>query len=576
MASQESRAPVQWSYVINADKSPTPQLEQLCLGIANAISKLTKSHTWDLTPDKLAAFYQRVGGNYDNIFLSTPSASLSFIYQKLGCFHSLQPICDAFEPPCIPALLPHGFVRWQTIQLLLCPEEHARFLQEAVRQFDIVNPATGEVFPKDIPRSVFPTEPDPEIVQWHDTVSKKLEHDFWANRTGIFPTQSASPDHGPHQHPTNLNDPSGHGASDYFSQRHTSTRSHPDLPPHKASRESSPSFSHLRDRMMPKKSHSNESTEKMAQRRANREPIARENRASQSFRHVRPSPPREHKRGRSCTPSRLRWSQRMTDSSDHSEPSDTEALPFSRQRESRQERLHSPELRGLRRHSHDSGTSHQRRWSRSPHKQQTHAQRAEYHSHHSHHHPREHRYAYVYPDDDDGDADEVVPTNIPPPSPSAFPSARRFSHQDRYPDEPPQRHAYLSRTTSAPAHKPLYRNPSPSPHPMPRRPRHREHYASHPSYSSSEPTSPDISGPVRRQSHSKTPPLGRTYTRYYIPRVDSEPFPPAAATHPWRSSRPGLAGRSRSRGDVERPFTLSSMRYASGLGAGKIYKYEWD
>jgi hypothetical protein len=136
-----------------------------------------------LTPEKLAAFYRAVGGNYDTLFLSTPPCSLSFIYKSLGCFHTLQPTCNAFEAPSIPALLPEGFIRWQTIQLLLCPDEHAAFLKEALRRLDIVNPSTGTLFPKDIPRSAFPAGPDPEMVQWHDTVGTRLEREYKANQT---------------------------------------------------------------------------------------------------------------------------------------------------------------------------------------------------------------------------------------------------------------------------------------------------------------------------------------------------------------------------------------------------------
>lgn len=57
------------------------------------------------------------------------------------------------------------------------PDEHARFLQEAVKQWDIVD-AQGQVFPKEIPRDAFPSEPDPEMMQWHEGVCRRLEYDF--------------------------------------------------------------------------------------------------------------------------------------------------------------------------------------------------------------------------------------------------------------------------------------------------------------------------------------------------------------------------------------------------------------
>ena len=132
---------------------------------------------WDsknLTPAKLAHFYQLVGGDYDSLFLDTPQNSLSFIYQSLGCFHTLQPEKDPYAAPSTPALTPEGFVRWQTVQILLEPQEHVPFLQEAVKRFDLINPADGEPFPSLLPKDALPTTPDIEMTQWHDAVSEKL------------------------------------------------------------------------------------------------------------------------------------------------------------------------------------------------------------------------------------------------------------------------------------------------------------------------------------------------------------------------------------------------------------------
>ncbi|KAJ5175654.1 uncharacterized protein N7482_001531 [Penicillium canariense] len=118
-----------WGTLINPDKSPAPLLEQLCLGIAqlmvrywteklaprNSREGLTdcvrqpsfdSSPTTDLTPDRLAAFYRKVGGNYDPLFLETKTQALSFIYQSLGCFHSLQPSKSPYEPPFSPLAMP--------------------------------------------------------------------------------------------------------------------------------------------------------------------------------------------------------------------------------------------------------------------------------------------------------------------------------------------------------------------------------------------------------------------------------------------------------------------------------------
>ncbi|KAL6235690.1 hypothetical protein BDW75DRAFT_208785 [Aspergillus navahoensis] len=167
-----------WGALINPDKSPSPLLEQLCLGIAQLMTTFDNLSIADLTPERLAQFYRKVGGNYDVLFLETKPSALSFIYQRLGCFHSIQPSSDPYKPPSIPALQPHGFVRWQTIQLLLDPDEHVSYLQNAVERWDVFSP-NGTLFPKTIPREAFPAEPDPEMIQWHETVSQKFEFDYW-------------------------------------------------------------------------------------------------------------------------------------------------------------------------------------------------------------------------------------------------------------------------------------------------------------------------------------------------------------------------------------------------------------
>ena len=130
-----------------------------------------------LRPTKLASFYRSVGGNYNTLFLETPPPSLSIIYQALGCSHSLQPTSDDFAPPSIPTLTTQGFIRWQTIQLLLGPEEHVPYLQEAVRKFNIINPVTGQVFPPNLPASSFPAKPDEEMVQWHTSTLARLQQE---------------------------------------------------------------------------------------------------------------------------------------------------------------------------------------------------------------------------------------------------------------------------------------------------------------------------------------------------------------------------------------------------------------
>ena len=137
---------------------------------------MAPSECCDLTPAQLASFYEAVGGDYDPLFIGTPPASVAFIYKSLGCRHSLQPAGtdDDFATPSIPALKPKGFVTWQTIQLLLYPEEHMPFIQKAVTDFDIRDPKTGQVFPKLLPTECFPRRPDEQMVAWYEAVSQRL------------------------------------------------------------------------------------------------------------------------------------------------------------------------------------------------------------------------------------------------------------------------------------------------------------------------------------------------------------------------------------------------------------------
>ena len=63
---------------------------------------------------------------------------------------------------------------WQTIQVLLGPDEHSVFLMEAVKRWDIKDPSTGEVLPKILPRQCFPATPDKHMVAWYEGVSERL------------------------------------------------------------------------------------------------------------------------------------------------------------------------------------------------------------------------------------------------------------------------------------------------------------------------------------------------------------------------------------------------------------------
>ncbi|KAJ9662139.1 hypothetical protein H2201_006247 [Coniosporium apollinis] len=167
-----------WGYLFKPDKCGTELLNRLLAGIADFISRNLDqpSDEIDITPSQLAAFYRAVGGDYDILFIETPPQSMAFIYKSLGCLHSLQPAPtdDGYGTPNIPALKKKGFVTWQTIQLLLGPEEHVPFLQNAVATLGIIDPSTGQAFPKLLPTESFPREPDADMVRWYEGVSERL------------------------------------------------------------------------------------------------------------------------------------------------------------------------------------------------------------------------------------------------------------------------------------------------------------------------------------------------------------------------------------------------------------------
>ncbi|QSZ37499.1 hypothetical protein DSL72_008597 [Monilinia vaccinii-corymbosi] len=164
-----------YGYLFDAEKSPTPVLNALLRGVAHyIIENVGGKEDKFLTPEKLALFYKAVGGNYDSLFVETTHPSISWIYASIGCQHALNPTKDDFAPPSIPCLTVRGFVRWQSIEILLGPEEHVPFLQTAVRDFEINHPDTGERFPTELPKEAFPLVPDPEIEKWHRSCAEKL------------------------------------------------------------------------------------------------------------------------------------------------------------------------------------------------------------------------------------------------------------------------------------------------------------------------------------------------------------------------------------------------------------------
>ncbi|RSM20987.1 hypothetical protein CDV31_000034 [Fusarium ambrosium] len=167
--------PIEYVYMYEKDKSPSKLLDALLRAIVRHIilniGDKTECH---LTPSKLAAFYKAVGGDYDSLFVEMPHESISYIWQVTGCQHTLQPTDDDFEPPSIPALTPRGFSRWESLEILLGPEEHVPFLQFAVKNWHLKHPETGQEFPPDLPKEVFPAQADAEVDHWHKSCAEKL------------------------------------------------------------------------------------------------------------------------------------------------------------------------------------------------------------------------------------------------------------------------------------------------------------------------------------------------------------------------------------------------------------------
>ncbi|KAI1115714.1 hypothetical protein F5Y14DRAFT_112672 [Nemania sp. NC0429] len=165
-----------YGYLFSEDKSPTTTFDALLRAIGQyIIDHIGDKNDKQLNARKLSAFYHAVGGDYDSLFLNAPDRTLSYIWQALGVQHTLQPTPDNdFAAPSVPALTLRGFVRWQSIQVLLGPEEHVSYLQYAVKNWNLRNPNTGDSFPADLPATAFPAVCDPAVDEWHKACGEKL------------------------------------------------------------------------------------------------------------------------------------------------------------------------------------------------------------------------------------------------------------------------------------------------------------------------------------------------------------------------------------------------------------------
>ncbi|EQL30821.1 hypothetical protein BDBG_04726 [Blastomyces gilchristii SLH14081] len=539
MSSPHNPASNYWGCLIRADKSATPLFEQLCLGIAKLITELRQPSTEDLAPENLAAFYRLVGGNYDNIFLHTPHESLSFIYQSLGCFHTLQPTPDPFKPPSIPALRPHGFVRWQTIQLLLCPHEHMLFLQRAVKKFDIINPSGGCVFPKVIPRDSFPSKPDPEMVQWHETVSQKLEDEYNAEEQKASSRFSDRDSQGHKAGPKSLDGFAPDETPDYFSRRGSTSQRPSNYSRHTPPSEPNPPYNvRVHKRSVP------EFTSPLSTEPELRHDDIDEHSAP-IYSRVKPrsrpaSRHRRSRRGRSLTPPpRHRQlpsesSSESEDSEEHVRQSRSPTSPEDDDNDADYDRLFASRNSHARCHSHDAAHSSRKRWSQSP--TRRHLQREDAI-------PPEAFQAYDYY--------------------SRIPNSAEFRP---YPDDPRR----MSSVSHSPRRlKQLQPQPPAAPHP-PALPsvKFREYiFDDDGRHANSAPPSPVNHHPhhhhqplYTRTASSRTPATAHNSSlayRQYVPRMDTEPSLPTRSLSGRRKASASASAGSRSGSSSERARALS-------------------
>ncbi|KKZ61250.1 hypothetical protein EMCG_04123 [[Emmonsia] crescens] len=528
MSSPHNPAGNYWGFLIRADKSATPLFEQLCLGIAKFISDLQQSNTEDLAPANLAAFYRAVGGNCDNIFLHTPHKSLSFIYQSLGCFHTLQPTSDPFKPPTIPALRPHGFVRWQTIQLLLCPDEHIVFLQKAVKKFDIVNPSGGCIFPKVIPRDSFPSKPDPEMVKWHETLSQKLADDY------IMSEQKASSrlsDRGSQNCKASAKSLDGFAPDetpDYFSRRGSASHRPANYSRQTPPQEASPPYNvRSHKRSVPEFTSPLSTEPELRHDDIDEDSVPIYSRTKPRSRPV--SRQRRTRRGRSLTPPPRRSRTPSQSSSVSDEPGDPvrqSKPPYTPEDAAHYEKPFASRNSHARCHSHDPAYSSRGKWNQSPTRRHLQQEDAI---------PPETNHAYDYY--------------------SRIPKSAEFRS---YPDD-------LHRVTSL-SHsprKPKQPQPLPPHAPPPPGVKFREYmFDDDGGYSNSAPPSPvSHHHPLYyRTTSSRTPATahnsGNTY-RQYVPRMDSEPLAPTRSLSSRRKASLSASAGSRSGSSTERARAMS-------------------
>ncbi|KAI1338330.1 hypothetical protein F5Y15DRAFT_125562 [Xylariaceae sp. FL0016] len=221
-----------YGYLYNKDKTPTALLDALLRAVGQYII-VNVGDTSDGTLDtkKLSAFYHAVGGDYDSLFVNAPGKSISYIWTALGVRHILaQPANDDFTEPSVPALTLAGFVRWQSLQILLGPEEHVPYMQYAVRNWALRHPDTGKLFPLDLPATAFPAQCDEQIDKWHRECAYRLRNQ--ATPRDEQPPRRPSSDSRMHAGYAHVHSPAADAiprsrpASDYFTRERSVPYTH--------------------------------------------------------------------------------------------------------------------------------------------------------------------------------------------------------------------------------------------------------------------------------------------------------------------------------------------------------------
>ena len=108
---------------------------------------------------------------------------LSFIYSALECKYNLHSTEN--DPPSVPSLRASGFVRWITTYILIDPDESYSCLQNALRVWN-VRDDSGNLIPERIPRTAFPSQPDPEMSTWRRRIIQYLDDRNWRPEHAAF------------------------------------------------------------------------------------------------------------------------------------------------------------------------------------------------------------------------------------------------------------------------------------------------------------------------------------------------------------------------------------------------------